>query len=273
MMPLTATTSAASYQDMKVVILAGGFGTRLAEETDVRPKPMVEIGGRPILWHIMMHYSQYGFKNFVICLGYKGHVIKKYFAEYNNLQNNMVVNLKNGLITQEPNQALDWNIELVETGPATETAGRLGRVKDRLDGKPFMLTYGDGVSNVNLHELIKFHREQQSMVTLTAVRPPARFGHLQFDGSHVTEFREKSQTDEGWINGGFFVIQPEFLEYITSDDQKLEQEPLSKIAHEQKLSAYLHPDFWQCMDTIRDKLMLEKLWETHKAPWKTWDHD
>ena len=258
---------------MKVVILAGGFGTRFAEETDVRPKPMIEIGNRPILWHIMMHYAHFGFKKFVICLGYKGNVIKKYFAEYGALQGDLIVNMRTGQVLQQNEQMLDWTVELVDTGPSTETAGRLRRVGDRLGNKPFLLTYGDGVSNVNINDLIAYHRENNSMVTLTAVHPPARFGHLKFEGNKVVDFREKSQIDEGRINGGFFVMEPEFLDYIESDDQKLEQEPLERVAREGRLTAFMHNDFWQCMDALRDKMMLEKLWDGGNPPWRSWERD
>ncbi|MBX3065801.1 MAG: glucose-1-phosphate cytidylyltransferase [Anaerolineae bacterium] len=257
---------------MKVVILAGGFGTRLAEETDIKPKPMVEIGGRPILWHIMMHYARFGFKNFVIALGYKGHVIKKYITDFCNISSDLTVNLRSGKVWQDANYSMDWIVELVDTGYATETGGRLKRVAHRLPkDRPFLMTYGDGVSNVNLSDLLAFHTNHGKLATLTAVRPPARFGHLEFNGDLVSNFREKAQTDEGWINGGFFICQPEVIDYIDSDDNKWEREPLERIAAEEQLMAYKHDGFWQCMDALRDKMNLEKMWESGHAPWKTWD--
>jgi glucose-1-phosphate cytidylyltransferase len=261
-------------ENMKVVILAGGFGTRLAEETDVRPKPMVEIGGRPILWHIMMHYSFYGFKNFIIALGYKGHIIKKYFSDFCDLQSDLTVDLRTGTINRDENYSMDWKVELVDTGYGTETGGRLARVAKRLPKDlPFMMTYGDGVSNVNLHALLDWHKQHGKLATLTAVHPPARFGHLDFHGDQIMQFREKAQVDEGWINGGFFVLQPEVVNYIDNDLVKWEKEPLERIAGEGQLMAYRHDGFWQCMDALRDKLNLEKMWESGKAPWKLWDYE
>jgi glucose-1-phosphate cytidylyltransferase len=257
--------------DMKVVILAGGFGTRLAEETDVRPKPMVEIGGRPILWHIMMHYATYGFKNFVIALGYKGHIIKKYMTDFAALMSDLTVDLRTGSVTQDNNYSMDWRVELVDTGYGSETGGRLKRVAHRLPkDRPFLMTYGDGVSNVNLHELLAFHQQHGKLATLTAVRPPARFGHLVFHGNQIFDFREKAQTDEGWINGGFFVLEPEVVNFIEHDTIKWEREPLERLSQAGQLMAYKHEDFWQCMDALRDKLNLEKMWESGNAPWKTW---
>ncbi|MEO8391906.1 MAG: glucose-1-phosphate cytidylyltransferase [Chloroflexota bacterium] len=257
----------------KVVILAGGLGTRLAEETSVRPKPMVEIGGKPILWHIMMQYAHYGFNNFVVALGYKGEVIKHYMTDYCSLQSDLTVNLGTGEVTRDTNAQLDWMVELVDTGFATETGGRLKKLRDRLGDATFLMTYGDGVSNVNISDLLAFHRAHGKLATLTAVRPPARFGHLEFSGSQVTRFSEKSQTDVGWINGGFLVLEPEVIDYIDTDTTKWEREPLERLSDEGQLMAYKHDDFWQCMDTLRDKQLLEKLWESGEAPWKVWELD
>jgi glucose-1-phosphate cytidylyltransferase len=256
---------------IKVVILAGGLGTRLAEETDVRPKPMVEIGGKPIIWHIMRHYAWYGFNNFVVALGYKGETIKHYMANYCSYESNMVVNLGTGQVDLERDYAIDWRVELVDTGLMTETGGRLKRLKERIGGNTFMMTYGDGVSNVNLHKLLEFHRSHGKLATMTAVRPPARFGHLEFEGNQVHRFSEKSQTDVGWINGGFLVLEPEVLDYIDHDEQKWEREPLERLAAEGQLMAYKHDEFWQCMDTLRDKQLLQKLWEAGDAPWTRWE--
>jgi glucose-1-phosphate cytidylyltransferase len=257
--------------NIKVVILAGGLGTRLAEETDVRPKPMVEIGGQPILWHIMRHYAHYGFKDFVVALGYKGEVIKHYMANYCSFQSNMIVDLGTGRVDLERELSVDWHAELIDTGLMTETGGRLKRLRNRIGNNTFMMTYGDGVSNVNLCKLLEFHRSHGKLVTMTAVRPPARFGHLEFNGDQVSRFSEKSQTDVGWINGGFLVIEPQALDYIDSDDMKWEREPLERLAAEGQVMAYKHERFWQCMDTLRDKLLLQKLWESGEAPWTCWE--
>ncbi len=256
---------------MKVAILAGGVGTRLAEETEVKPKPMVEIGGRPILWHIMMHYDHYGFGEFVVALGYKGEVIKRYMVDYCSLNSNLTVRLQTGEVELNGGYRPDWTVELVDTGIATLTGGRIKRLAPYLGDGTFMLTWGDGVSDVNLRDLLTFHRAHGRLATLTAVRPPARFGHLDLDGDRVAEFSEKPQTREGWINGAFFVLEPEALDYIDGDDTQWEREPMERLARDGQLMAYRHTSFWQCMDTLRDKRLLETLWEGGKAPWKVWE--
>jgi glucose-1-phosphate cytidylyltransferase len=255
---------------MKVAILAGGVGTRLVEETEVKPKPMVEIGGQPILWHIMMHYAHYGFKHFVMALGYRGEVIKKYMVDYCSLHSNLTVNLRTGEVQIHDGVKPDWTVELVDTGIPTLTGGRIKRLAPYLGNETFMLTWGDGVSNVNLHDLLAFHRSHGKLATLTAARPPARFGHLDLVGDRVAEFSEKPQTREGWINGAFFVLEPGIFDYIDGDDTQWEREPLERLARDGQLMAYRHNSFWQCMDTLRDKRLLETLWETGQAPWKMW---
>ena len=256
---------------MKVGILAGGVGTRLVEETEIKPKPMVEIGGYPILWHIMMHYSHYGFKEFVIALGYKGQVIKKYVVDYCSLNSNLTVSLRTGEVTIQDGYRPDWTVELVDTGIPTLTGGRIKRLAPYFGDETFMLTWGDGVSDVNLRDLLAFHRSHGKLATLTAVRPTARFGHLELDGYRVEEFSEKPQTREGWINGAFFVLEPGVFDYIDGDDTQWEREPLEQLAKDQQLMAYQHTSFWQCMDTMRDKRLLEELWESGNPPWKIWD--
>lgn len=256
---------------MKVGILAGGLGTRLAEETETKPKPMVEIGGKPIIWHIMMHYAHFGFKDFVIALGYKGEVIKKYMADYCSLNSNLTVSFRDGEIKAHGGYNLDWTVDLIETGAGTATGGRIKRLAPYLGQEgTFMLTWGDGVSDIDLRELLAFHRSHGKLATMTAVRPPARFGHLELDGDQIVEFSEKPQTREGWINGAFFVLEPEIFDYIDGDDTQWEKEPLERLAKDGQLMAYKHQSFWQCMDTIRDKKLLESLWQSGKAPWKQW---
>jgi len=256
---------------MKVAILAGGFGTRLAEETEIRPKPMVEIAGQPILWHIMMHYAHYGFKQFLIALGYKGEVIKKYMVDYCSIHSNLTVNLRNGEVFVHEGSKQDWRVDLVDTGIGTQTGGRIKQLAPYLGNETFMLTWGDGVSDVNLHDLLAFHRSHGNLATLTAVRPPARYGYMKFNGDRVTEFTEKPQIGEGWINGAFFVLEPGVFEYIDGDDTVWEREPLERLAKDGQLIAYRHTSFWQCMDTLREKYILESLWQSGKAPWKIWE--
>jgi glucose-1-phosphate cytidylyltransferase len=255
---------------MKVAILCGGLGTRLREETEVKPKPMVEVGGRPILWHIMRGYAAHGFADFVLALGYKGDVIKRYFLDYFHLQGNLTVDVGSGTVTPHDGARDAWRVSLVDTGLATQTGGRVKRLAPWLGDGPFMLTYGDGVSDVNLGRLLRFHRSHGKLATVTAVRPPARFGGLVFEGDLVTEFTEKPQVGEGWINGGFFVCEPGVLDYIDTDETFLEREPLERLAKDGQLVAHRHEGFWQCMDTVRDLRLLETLWETGRAPWKTW---
>jgi glucose-1-phosphate cytidylyltransferase len=256
---------------MKVGILAGGVGTRLVEETEIKPKPMVEIGGRPILWHIMRHYAHYGMKDFVIALGYKGEVIKKYMVDYASLNSNLTVKLQTGDVEIHGGYRPDWTVQLIDTGVATLTGGRIKRLEPYVDGETFMLTWGDGVADVDLNKLLEFHKSHGKLVTLTAVRPPARFGHLVFDGEHVTQFSEKPQTMEGWINGAFFVLEPGVFEYIDGDDTQWEREPMERLAADGQLMAFRHTSFWQCMDTLRDKRLLEELWQRGNAPWKIWE--
>jgi glucose-1-phosphate cytidylyltransferase len=256
---------------MKVGILAGGMGTRLVEETEVRPKPMVEIGGEPILWHIMRHYAHYGLKDFVVALGYKGVYIKRFFVDYCSLTSDLTVDLQQGTVTNHGGVRNDWRVELVDTGLYTQTGGRIKRLEPYLGNETFMLTWGDGLSDVDLHKLLAFHRSHGRLATMTAVRPPARFGHLELQGEEVAEFSEKPQTGEGWINGAYFVLEPGVFDYIDADDTHFEREPLERLAKDRQLMAYCHYSFWQCMDTIRDKQLLQRLWDTGQAPWAIWD--
>ncbi len=256
---------------MKVVILAGGFGTRLSEETIVKPKPMVEIGDKPILWHIMKTYSYYGYNDFIICLGYKGYLIKEYFSNYLLHQSDLTINLKDSSQKIHNNQAEPWTITLIDTGLKTATAGRIKRIRKYVEDKTFMLTYGDGVSDVNIKELVEYHRENKKYATVTAVQPPGRFGALEFydDDKTIKSFQEKPMGDKSWINGGFFVLEPEIFNY-TNEDVMWEKAPLEDIAKDDQLLAYKHYGFWRAMDTLRDKNDLEKLWSSDKAAWKLW---
>ncbi len=257
---------------MKVGILAGGLGTRLGIETVSKPKPMVEIGGRPILWHIMAYYSSYGFKDFVFALGYKAEVIKRYIVDYVSLNSNLSVNLKTGAVKQHGRILQDWNVDLIDTGLNTTKSGRINRIAPFLgENETFMLTWGDGLSNLDLKALLDFHRSHGKLATLTAARPAARFGHLEFDGDKVVEFNEKPQTAEGWVNGAFFVLEPEALNYIKNEELDWEQEALQGLAQDGQLMAYKHEGFWQGIDTIRDVKLMNRLWESGEAPWKNWD--
>jgi glucose-1-phosphate cytidylyltransferase len=255
---------------MKVAILAGGLGTRLAEETEVRPKPMVEIGGHPILWHIMKHYAHFGFNEFVIALGYKGEHIKRWMRDYGSLEGDLTVNTRTGEVAVHKREPIEWMVDLVDTGLPTLTGGRVKRLRRWLGDGTFMLTWGDGVSDVDLGKLLAFHRSHGKLATLTAVRPPARYGHLDLDGDRITSFTEKPQTTEGWINGAFFVLEPGVFDYIDGDDTMLEHAPLERLARDGQLRAYKHDSFWQCMDTMREKHLLQKLWDTGNPPWKLW---
>jgi glucose-1-phosphate cytidylyltransferase len=255
---------------MKVVILAGGLGTRLAEETEIKPKPMVEIGGHPILWHIMKHYAHYDFKEFYIALGHRGEVIKRFFLDYCSLSGNMTVDLSKGVVDTQDNDCEDWVVHLKNTGQQTNTGGRVKRLEPWLSNESFMVTYGDGVSDVNLAQLLEFHRQHGKLATVTAVRPPARFGGLVFSGDLVSEFTEKPQIGEGWINGGFMVCEPGVFKYLAGDDSSLEADALENLAADKQLVAFRHESFWQCMDTMREVRLLEGLWRGGNAPWKTW---
>jgi len=252
---------------MKVIILAGGFGTRLSEYTDRIPKPMILIGGKPILWHIMSTYAHYGHKDFHLALGYKAEIIKEYFLNYSNLNSNFSVNLMNGRVISHQPSTLDWNINLVDTGINSMTGGRVRRLKSFIGNETFLLTYGDGVSNINIDELIKFHKQHGKMVTISAVHPVARFGELQINNGLVESFKEKPQLNQGWINGGYFVIEPSFFELIEGDQTILEKEPLETVAKLGELMAYQHDGYWQCMDTKRDHEHLEELYASGSAPW------
>jgi glucose-1-phosphate cytidylyltransferase len=255
---------------MKAVILAGGFGTRLSEETGVKPKPMVEIGGKPILWHILKIFSAQGVNEFIICCGFKGAQIKEYFADYYLQKADVTFDLARQKMTLHTNNCEPWRVTLVDTGANTMTGGRLKRVRDYVGGERFFFTYGDGVSDVDLDKLLAFHRSHGRLATITAVRPPARFGRLDLEGDAVARFSEKPQLEEGWINGAFFVLEPGVFDYIDGDDIQWEREPLEHLARDGQLMAYRHHDFWQCMDTLRDKKLLQSLWDSREAPWKVW---
>ncbi|AFS83777.1 glucose-1-phosphate cytidylyltransferase [Candidatus Nitrosopumilus sediminis] len=256
---------------MKAVILAGGYGTRIEEETYLKPKPMIEIGGKPILWHIMKIYSSYGINDFVICLGYKGYMIKEYFANYFLHNSDVTIDIKNNKIEIHQVKAESWKVTLVDTGENTMTGGRINRIKNHITDT-FCLTYGDGVSDIDINKLIDFHKQNKSLATLTAVQPPGRYGALSIKNNKVKTFHEKPLGDLGWINGGFFVFEKEILNYINNDETILEAEPLEKLASEGQLSAFMHYGFWRAMDTLKDKKDLEKLWQTNNAQWKIWQH-
>ena len=251
---------------MKVILLAGGFGTRLSEYTESIPKPMVTVGGRPILWHIMRIYAHFGHKDFYLALGYKAEVIKEYFLHYRTMNANFTVDLGTGVVHPHQTEKIDWSVTLVDTGLDTMTGGRVKRLQSFIGNETFMLTYGDGVADINLDAVLKFHKSHGKMVTLSAVRPAARFGDLEFDGDRVSSFQEKSQLHEGWINGGFFIIEPEFFDLIDDDSQMFEREPLERAVVAGELMAFKHQGFWHCMDTKRDRDLLESMWEKD-APW------
>ena len=255
---------------MKVVLLAGGRGTRLAEETTLRPKPMVEIGGRPIIWHIMNIYASHGFGDFVVACGYKSEMIKEYFHSFYIHSNDYIVDLKNGSLELLNPPRLDWRIAVIDTGLDTMTGGRVLRLRQWLCGERFMVTYGDGVGDIDLRRLLAFHKAHGKLATVTAVRPPARFGGLQLEADQVRTFSEKPQTGEGWINGGFFVFEPQVLDYLEGDETILEREPLERLAADGQLMAFRHDGFWQPMDTARERDLLEKMWASGEAPWKSW---
>jgi len=254
---------------MKTIILAGGFGTRLSEYTKQIPKPMVEIGGKPILWHIMNHYAGYGFKDFIVALGYKGEVIKDYFLQYYARNNDFTIDLSNGSVEYINEHPRDWRVTLVDTGAASQTGGRVLRLKGLIGQEDFMMTYGDAVSDVNIGELVSRYRQSDCLAMVTAVHPTARFGELQIDeDDHVCSFKEKPQVNQGWINGGFFVLSPKVFDYIENDQTPFEAAPLERLAAEGQLSTYRHEGFWQCMDTVRDRELLNKMWDEGRAPWR-----
>jgi glucose-1-phosphate cytidylyltransferase len=255
---------------MKVVILAGGFGTRISEESVMRPKPMVEVGGRPIIWHIMKIYSHYGFNDFIICLGYKGYVIKEYFSNYFLHNSDVTIDLRNNGTQIHSQNSEPWRVTLVDTGESTMTGGRLKRVAPYLGDDDFLMTYGDGVSDVNIKALFEFHKSHRSLATVTAVQPPGRFGSLMLTGTQVNSFQEKPLGDGGWVNGGFFALSPKVLDLISDDSVIWEREPMEKLASQNQLHAFFHDGFWQPLDTLREKQKLEELWTAGKAPWKTW---
>ncbi|GKU76798.1 glucose-1-phosphate cytidylyltransferase [Paenibacillus sp. L3-i20] len=255
---------------MKAVILAGGLGTRISEETIIKPKPMVEIGSQPILWHIMKMYSHYGINDFIICLGYKGYLIKEYFSNYFLHTSDVTFDIRNNEMKVHRNASEAWNVTLIDTGEHSMTGGRLKRVEKYVEGETFCFTYGDGLSDVNIAELIAFHQKNNRKATVTTVRPPGRFGVIELENDRVSGFREKHEGDSTWINGGFFVLGPEVFKYIDNDACIWENGPIESLAAEKQLSAYLHDGFWQPMDTLRDKMKLEELWTTDKAPWKVW---
>lgn len=255
---------------MKAVILAGGLGTRISEESHLKPKPMIEIGGRPILWHVMKIYSHYGINDFVVCLGYKGYVIKEYFANYFLHMSDVTFDMANNRMEVHQNHAEPWRVTLVDTGTDTMTGGRLARVRSYLGDEPFCFTYGDGVADIDVAAQIAFHRQHGKLATVTAIQPPGRYGALRMDGTQVSSFQEKPAGDGAWINGGFFVLDPKVMDYIDGDDTSWESTPISRLAEEGQLQAYMHSGFWQAMDTLRDKNQLEDAWLT-APPWKVWE--
>jgi glucose-1-phosphate cytidylyltransferase len=255
---------------MNVVILAGGLGTRLAEETEIKPKPMVEVGSRPLLWHILKHYAHHGFLDFFVALGYRGDVIKRYFADYASLSGSIRVDVASSNVVPYDASSDRWQVHLMETGAETSTGGRVGKLRPFLGREPFMLTYGDGVCDVDLGALLAFHRSHGKIATMTAVRPPSRFGAIDFDGDRICGFMEKPQTGEGWINGGYMVFEPALFDFIDGDSSSLEADALERIANQGQLMGFRHEGFWQCMDTVRDKRYLESLWQSGSAPWKVW---
>lgn len=254
---------------MKAVLLAGGFGTRISEESHLKPKPMIEIGGKPMLWHIMKIYGHYGIHDFIICCGYKGYVIKEYFANYFLHMSDVTIDMSNNEMIVHQKKAEPWKVTLVDTGENTQTGGRIKRIKKYLDGT-FCLTYGDGVSNINLNSLIEYHKKQETLATVTAIQPDGRFGSLEIAGARVKSFLEKPKGDRRWISGGFFVCEPEVIDYIENDETTWEREPLERLAAQGNLSVYKHEGFWAAMDTLRDKTYLEELWASEKTPWKVW---
>ncbi|WP_459502319.1 glucose-1-phosphate cytidylyltransferase [Bacillus sp. C1] len=255
---------------MKAVILAGGYGTRIGEETHRIPKPMIEIGTKPILWHIMKLFSHHGIKEFIICLGYKGHIIKEFFLNYTLLMSDFSIDMSSNTITNHSNSTEPWKITLIDTGENSETGGRIKRIQNYVDDKPFCLTYGDGLSDVNIQKLIEFHQQHGKLATVTAVQPPGRFGSLILNKQTVSAFKEKPLGDGGWVNGGFFVLDPQVFNYISGDTSVFETETLVQLANQKQLDAYQHQGFWHPMDTLRDKKKLVELWENNTAPWKVW---
>jgi glucose-1-phosphate cytidylyltransferase len=258
---------------MKTVILAGGFGTRLAEKTGDIPKPMVEIGGKPMLWHIMNIYAFHGHQEFILALGYKAEVVKEYFLNFYALNNDLTLDLEEGRTTIHEGNQPHWKIHLIDTGISTQTGGRIKRLKDWIGNETFLLTYGDGVADIDLDKLLAFHKSHGKLATVTAVHPPARFGGLILKGDQVVSFSEKNQSTEGWINGGFFVLEPDVLNYIAGDETLWEREPLEKLALQGELMAYYHEGFWQPMDTLREHRLLQTMWESDQAPWKKWNNN
>jgi glucose-1-phosphate cytidylyltransferase len=255
---------------MKAVILAGGFGTRISEETLTKPKPMIEIGGRPLLWHIMKIYSKYDINDFIICLGYKGYMIKEYFANYLLHMSDVTFDMRNNSVQVHNSHCEAWTVTLVDTGMYTKTGGRIKRISSYLGPGDFLLTYGDGVADINLKKLIRFHQNHDGLATMTAVMPPGRFGAIEVEGDLITKFREKPKGDQGWINGGFFVLSPKVMDYIDGDDIYWEREPLERLAADGQIRAYKHRGFWHAMDTLRDKNKLDELWQSGEAPWNVW---